>query len=302
MLVKVGAVRNCPISQPGPSPNTLTGRILTMTSPGGRTMWATSVQPPARPVGNVPARRSHSRRRLPCDAQGEVRANAQGQSGSGRARRRGIVSRRSWVAVEGSLEPISYDGLSFFRFPEAVAEHVIERYSAPGDWVMDPFCGFGTTLVVAERLGRHAVGYEVNERRAAFSAARVGNPDRVVHGSCEDLTPAQWPPFALLFTSPPYWSFRSDGNGDLATYLADARRLFSGFARLLRPGATVAVEVSQLRQGNRTLPLAWQLGAVLHEIFPLREDLVRVNTGDTQAGPGYDHDHVLVFNVPLAMP
>jgi len=204
--------------------------------------------------------------------------------------------------VEGSLEPISYDGLSFFRFPEAVAEHVIERYSAPGDWVIDPFCGFGTALVVAERLGRHAVGYEVDERRAAFSAARVGNPDRVVHGSCEDLTPTQWPPFALLFTSPPYGSFRSDGNGDLATYLADARHLFSGFARLLASGATVAVEVSQLRQGNRTLPLVWQVGAVLHEIFPLREDLVRVNTGDTQAGPGYDHDHVLVFDVPPAMP
>lgn len=223
-------------------------------------------------------------------------------TGSGLGRRKAIVSRRSWFAVEGSLQPIDYDGLSFYRFPEAVAEHVIERYSAPGDWVLDPFCGFGTTLVVAERLGRHAVGCEVNERRAAFSAARVSNPDRVVHGSCEDLTPAQWPPFSLLFTSPPYGSFRADGHGDLATYLADARRLFSGFARLLSPGATVAVEVSQIRQGNRTHPLVWQLGAVLSEIFPLREDLARVNTGDTQAGLGYDHSHVLVFDVPLATP
>lgn len=238
----------------------------------------------------------------PVMLRGMYGANAQGQSGSGLARRRGIVSRRSWFAVEGSLEPSGYDGLSFFRFPEAVAEHVIERYSAPGDWVIDPFCGFGTTLAVAERLGRHAVGCEIDERRAAFSASRVGNPDRVVHGSCEDLTATQWPPFALLFTSPPYGSFRSDGNGDLATYLADARHLFSGFARLLGPGATVAVEVSQLRQGNRTLPLAWQLGAVLNGVFPLREDLVRVNTGDTQAGPGYDHAHVLVFDVPPAMP
>jgi DNA modification methylase len=101
------------------------------------------------------------------------------------------VSCRSWFAVEGSLEPIDYDGLSFFRFPEAVAGHVIERYSAPGDWVIDPFCGFGTTLVVAERLGRHAVGCEVNEHRAAFSAARVSNADRVVHGSCEDLAQTQ---------------------------------------------------------------------------------------------------------------
>lgn len=61
------------------------------------------------------------------------------------------MSRRSWFAVEGSLEPIDYDGPSFFGFPQAVAEHVIERYSAPGDWIIDPFCGFGTTLAVAER-------------------------------------------------------------------------------------------------------------------------------------------------------
>ena len=213
------------------------------------------------------------------------------------------MSRRSWFVVEGSLEPIDYDGPSFFRFPQAVAAHVVERYSVPGDWVIDPFCGFGTTLIVAERLGRHAVGCEADERRATFSASRLANPDRVVHGRCENLTPAPWPPFALLFTSPPYGSFRSgDHDDDPATYLADARHLFSGFARLLGPGATVAVEVSQLRQGNRTRPLVWQLGTVLNEIFTLREDLVRVNTGDTQAGPGYDHAHVLVFDVPLAVP
>jgi SAM-dependent methyltransferase len=211
------------------------------------------------------------------------------------------VSGRSWFAVEGSLEPVDYDGPSFFRFPQAVAEHVIGRYSAPGDWVIDPFCGFGTTLVAAERLGRHAVGCEADDRRAAFSASRLRDRDRVIHGRCEDLTPRQWPPFALLFTSPPYGSFRSgDHDDEPPAYLEDARRLFSGLARLLAPGATVAVEVSQLRHGDRTRPLVWQLGTVLSEVFPLREDLVRVNTGSTQAGPGYDHSHVLIFDVPPA--
>ncbi|WP_165966900.1 DNA methyltransferase [Actinomadura sp. 7K507] len=213
---------------------------------------------------------------------------------------------RSWFAVEGSLEPIDYDGPSFFRFPKAVAEHVIERYSAPGDWIIDPFCGFGTTLVVAERLGRHAVGCDVDEQRAAFSAARLSDPDRVVHGRSEELTATPWPPFALMFTSPPYGSFRTGERADdTATYLADARRLFTGFARLLAPGATVAVEVSQLREGSRTRPLVWQLGAVLSEIFVLRDDLVRVNTSGAEAGPGYDHAHVLVYDhygVPSTAP
>jgi SAM-dependent methyltransferase len=213
------------------------------------------------------------------------------------------MRRRSWFAVEGSLEPIDYDGPSFFRFPETVAEHVIERYSAPGDWVIDPFCGFGTTLAVAERLGRQAVGCEADHRRAAYSAARLRDPDRVVHGRCEGLAADRWPPFALLFTSPPYGSFRSGDRDDYPEiYLADARRLFDGLARLLAPGATVAVEVSQLRQADRTRPLVWQLGGTLSEIFTLREDVVRVNTGGTEAGPGYDHAHVLVFDVPGTAP
>jgi hypothetical protein len=213
------------------------------------------------------------------------------------------VRRRSWFAVEGSLEPIDYDGPSFFRFPESVAEHVIERYSAPGDWVIDPFCGFGTTLAVAERLGRQAAGCEADDHRAAFSAARLRDPDRVVRGRCGDLAADRWPPFALLFTSPPYGSFRSGGrDDDPDVYLADARRLFGGLARLLALGATVAVEVSQLRQAGQTRPLVWQLGVTLSQIFTLREDLVRVNTDGTEAGPGYDHAHVLVFDVPGTAP
>ena len=87
------------------------------------------------------------------------------------------MSRRSWFVVEGSLEPIDYDGPSFFRFPQAVAAHVVERYSVPGDWVIDPFCGFGTTLIVAERLGRHAVGCEADERRAHATTAAEPLPD-----------------------------------------------------------------------------------------------------------------------------
>lgn len=203
---------------------------------------------------------------------------------------------RSWFAVEGPLEPIDFAGPSFIRFPESVAQHVIERFSRPGEWVLDPFCGFGTTLVVAERLGRHGVGFELDEQRAAFAARRLGHPDRVVPGRSEDVPAGGWPPFNLLLTSPPYGSLRGNpDDDDVETYLADARRLFSGLTRFLAPDATLAVEVSQIRQADRTRPLVWQLGAALSELFRLREDIVRVNTGPAEAGPGYDHSHVLVF-------
>jgi len=206
-----------------------------------------------------------------------------------------VTDHRSWFAVDGSLEAIDYDGPSFFRFPEAVADFVIQRYSKPGDWVLDPFAGFGTTLVVAERLGRHAVGLEVDEDRARFAGRRVPE-GRVLHTRSEAVSSLPFPPFDLFFTSPPYGSFRSGERDDEPeTYLADAQRLFRGFLPLLRPEALVVVEVSQLRRGERTRPLVWELGGALNKFLDFREDIVRVNTGTAEAEPGYDHSHVLAF-------
>jgi hypothetical protein len=53
------SVRNRSTSLPGPLANTQTGCILTTTSPGGKTMEATSIQPPARLMSTPLARSSH---------------------------------------------------------------------------------------------------------------------------------------------------------------------------------------------------------------------------------------------------
>ncbi|MCC3650764.1 site-specific DNA-methyltransferase [Streptomyces sp. S07_1.15] len=42
----------------------------------------------------------------------------------------------------------------------AIAAHAIRTYTNPGDLVLDPMCGIGTTLVEAIHLGRRAVGVE----------------------------------------------------------------------------------------------------------------------------------------------
>ncbi len=44
--------------------------------------------------------------------------------------------------------------------PEKLVERVIEASSNPGDLVLDPFLGSGTTAVVARRLGRRWLGFE----------------------------------------------------------------------------------------------------------------------------------------------
>ena len=39
-------------------------------------------------------------------------------------------------------------------YPEELVALFLEEFTRPGELLFDPFAGFGTTLVVAERLGR----------------------------------------------------------------------------------------------------------------------------------------------------
>lgn len=53
-------------------------------------------------------------------------------------------------------------GPYYAMFPMGFADEVIGRYSCAGDWVLDPFAGRGTAIYSACRLGRRAIGCEIN--------------------------------------------------------------------------------------------------------------------------------------------
>jgi DNA modification methylase len=60
--------------------------------------------------------------------------------------------------------------------PEALLERVIRASSNPGDVVLDPFCGSGTTLAVAKRLGRQWIGMDVAPVAIEVSRERLAKP------------------------------------------------------------------------------------------------------------------------------
>jgi hypothetical protein len=61
------------------------------------------------------------------------------------------------------IAPAQYSEAHFATFPPEIPSLCIRAGSKPGDLVLDPFAGSGTTLEVAEGLGRAWVGYELNE-------------------------------------------------------------------------------------------------------------------------------------------
>jgi site-specific DNA-methyltransferase (adenine-specific) len=73
------------------------------------------------------------------------------------------------------------EGFHACQMPEQLLGRIIRTSSDPGDLVLDPFAGSGTTLAVAKKLGRQWLGIElsrdyVKSIRSRISSCRVCDP------------------------------------------------------------------------------------------------------------------------------
>jgi len=65
--------------------------------------------------------------------------------------------------------------------PEKLVAKLVLASSNPGDVVLDPFLGSGTTAVVAKKLGRRFLGVEFDERYACLALKRLSMADECPH-------------------------------------------------------------------------------------------------------------------------
>jgi DNA modification methylase len=101
--------------------------------------------------------------RVPGKTNGTMKAVGNGES----------RNRRSVWSV--NVRP--YKGAHFATFPPALIEPCILAGSKADDTVLDPFMGSGTTAAVAQRLGRHYLGCELNESYRPLQTERLLNPE-----------------------------------------------------------------------------------------------------------------------------
>lgn len=62
-------------------------------------------------------------------------------------------------------------------FPEELPNRLIKMFSFPNETVLDPFLGSGTTSLVAKKLNRNSVGYEINPEFIPIIKERIGGND-----------------------------------------------------------------------------------------------------------------------------
>jgi DNA modification methylase len=99
----------------------------------------------------------------------------------------GMIPNDVWTDIP-SLNSVAKERLGYpTQKPEALLERIIIGSTRPGDIVLDPFCGCGTTLVAAQKLGRRWIGIDISptavelEKRrlakvGAFDVKLVGMP------------------------------------------------------------------------------------------------------------------------------
>lgn len=59
------------------------------------------------------------------------------------------------------------------KFIPQIPREIIARLTEPGAWVLDPFCGSGTSLAEAALLGRNCVGTDINPLSCKISRAKA---------------------------------------------------------------------------------------------------------------------------------
>ena len=78
-----------------------------------------------------------------------------------------------YFAGDEALRDAAGNRLHKQQTPIQLLLRIILSSTNPGDVVLDPFAGSGTTLVVAEQLGRHAIGIELDSHNVTLIQNRL---------------------------------------------------------------------------------------------------------------------------------
>ncbi|MDH7508644.1 MAG: DNA methyltransferase [Methanomassiliicoccales archaeon] len=211
------------------------------------------------------------------------------------------------------------------RFIPELPEKYIRLFSHPGETVLDPFCGSGTTNVVAFQLGRNSAGIDINPFSVMTTIERLRDaqtdslPDTthlVLEEDCRKIM-EEMPDESidLIVTSPPYFdvvNYNHEHPGqlgnihDYSTFLSEMERAFEGMMRVLKPEKYAIVNTQDLFKKNAKCPIhsdyiqiAKKIGL---ELININIYILNYSTGGRLVYgypvayfPKNDHEYILIF-------
>ena len=140
------------------------------------------------------------------------------------------------------------------RYTEELVATFLRQYTRAGDAVLDPFAGYGTTLLAAEAMGRVPYGIEIDGRRARYIRSLLQHPANLIHGDTRELLSYRLPPIDFSITSPPYmaacdpedpFSNYTQAGAGYAAYLRQIEQIYASMRQLLKPSARAVLSAAR---------------------------------------------------------
>jgi len=188
------------------------------------------------------------------------------------------------------------------RASENMLEFFIEAFTEKSQVVFDPFAGFGTTLLVAEEMGRIGYGIEYSQSKANYVQGLLAHPERLILGDSRNLLDYDLPAFDLCLTSPPYTNETDNENPfvdyrqkgfDYPSYLQEIKNIFSQVAQKLNPSGHVVIEAANLKKQGHVTTLAWDIAREVSKVLHFEGETI---IAWDKYGYGYNHSYCLVFS------
>jgi DNA modification methylase len=208
-----------------------------------------------------------------------------------------------------------------------IPRNLIDKFTKPGDLVLDPMVGSGTTLVECKLTNRNCIGVDINLNALMVSFNRLDfryNPldesysepkIELYEGDARNLNLLNDNSVDLIATHPPYAGIISYSmasiDGDLSSlkienYIGEMKKIAKEFFRVLKPGKYCAILIGDTRKHRHYIPINVAILTVFLEAgFVLKEDIIKIqhNTKTTREkwkGSNYDfykiaHEHLYIF-------
>ena len=147
----------------------------------------------------------------------------------------GVQMRSDWtLPLCTGAERIKKDGKKAHptQKPEALIYRVLLASTMPGDVILDPFLGSGTTAAVAKKMGRYFIGIERDEAYAAVAKERIANAEPPEDMDDFDIPQKRTEPRV------PFGTLLERGLIEPGTRLFDTRKRF--FAKVRADGTLIA--------------------------------------------------------------
>jgi hypothetical protein len=188
------------------------------------------------------------------------------------------------------------------RCADSFVEFCVNEFTEPGQVVFDPFAGYGTSLLIAEQMGRLGYGIEFSKRKAKYMQGLLEHPGHLIHGDSRKLIDYDLPLIDLCLTSPPYTNqsdtenpfvdYRQKGF-DYPSYLQEMGNIFSQVVQKMKPSGHLVIEASNLKKLSQVTTLAWDIAREVSRLLHFEGETIICWD---EYGYGYNHSYCLVFS------